>query len=92
MGTPALGTKLAFSLGAGKQKLSSLLRVKQGLCREMAAPGLLFVQLLWPSGALPQSMRMSWTLWTFGDSVTVFDSKTSGKQADLLLRTLQVSE
>lgn len=88
MGTPALGTKLAFSLDLEKQKPSCLLRVQQSLCREIV---FFVVQLLWPSGALAQSMRMAWALLTFGDSVTVSDSKTSGKRADLLLRRLQVS-
>lgn len=88
MGTPALGTKLAFSLDLEKQKPSCLLRVQQSLCRETVY---FVVQLLWPSGALAQSMRMAWALLTFGDSVTVSDSKTSGKRADLLLRRLQVS-
>lgn len=88
MGTPALGTKLAFSLDLEKQKPSCLLRVQQSLCKETFY---FVVQLLWPSGALAQSMRMAWALLTFGDSVTVSDSKTSGKRADLLLRRLQVS-
>lgn len=91
MGTPALGTKLVFSLDPENQRPSRFLRVQQSLCREWLLQVFFVMQLLWPSGDLPESMRVSWALLTFGNLGTGTDFKTSGKQADLLLRALQAS-
>lgn len=92
MGTPALGTKLAFFFWTLRSRSLQVSLGYSRVCARRWLPQVYFVvQLLWPSGDLPQSMRMSWALVTFGDSVTVYDSKTSGGQGDLLLRALQVS-
>lgn len=90
VGTPALGTKLGFSLDPETQKPSCLLQAQQSLCRGWLFQVFSAMQLLWPSGDLPESMRMSWALLTFGNLGTG-SFKTSGKQVDLLLRALQMS-
>lgn len=87
------GTKLVFFLWPLRIRSLHvcLLRVLQSLCRGWLLQVFFVMQLLWPSGDLPESMGMSWALLTSGNLGTGTDFKTSGLQADLLLRAPQAS-